>query len=152
MKLKINKKTAMYIVGGTAVAAAAFFIVRRIRRDGNDRTIRDIANGADPSTVTETKSQSGKTKANPYPIEYGDRGQGVSLLQQGLNKVFGAGLDVDGIFGKKTLAALKKYMGIDALTKADASALYKKYVEVTRKTNAGETAQSGTVTLPDIFI
>lgn len=152
MKLKINRKTALYIVGSTAVAAAAFFIVRRIRRDSNDRAIRDIANGADPSTVTETKSKSGKTKENPYPIGYGDRGQGVSLLQQGLNKVFGAGLDVDGIFGKKTLAALKQYMGIESLTKADASALYKKYVEVTHKTNTGKTAQPGTVTLPDIFI
>ena len=47
--------------------------------------------------------------ASSYPtIRYGSSGQEVRRLQQALNRE-GYSLDVDGGFGKKTLAALMDY-------------------------------------------
>ncbi len=47
--------------------------------------------------------------ANHATIRKGSKGDEVRLLQTMLNQIMGAGLDVDGGFGAKTLAAVKSY-------------------------------------------
>lgn len=39
---------------------------------------------------------------------WGDRGEGVRVLQQNLNRCYKAGLATDGIYGDKTMAAMAK--------------------------------------------
>lgn len=51
-------------------------------------------------------------------INYGDRGENVSLLQAHLNSL-GYELKVDGIFGKKTLEALNDWKGVDTINAYD---------------------------------
>lgn len=66
-------------------------------------------------------------KSDGFPLGIGSRGPRVELLQRSLNKTFGAGLDEDGIYGPKTLAAVRASgqpisMGesrFNELTKAD---------------------------------
>ena len=41
-------------------------------------------------------------------LERGDTGEGVRVLQQALNACYDARLTVDGIFGDKTAAAMRK--------------------------------------------
>jgi len=59
----------------------------------------------------------GFTKAYPEPagnIKNGDRGDGVKWLQEKLN-IHGYTLDVDGIFGKQTLKAVKDFQTVRGL-------------------------------------
>lgn len=64
-------------------------------------------------------------KAAAYPtatLKYGDTGEQVKRLQRSLNKIMGASLEVDGSFGKKTLAqviALQKKYKAKGLYKSD---------------------------------
>lgn len=49
-------------------------------------------------------------------LRYGDRGKAVKDLQRELNEHFGAGLEVDGIFGdntKRAVIALERYAGLE---------------------------------------
>ena len=45
-------------------------------------------------------------------LSKGDQGDSVAFLQKQLNKVLHAGLQVDGIFGSKTQAAVKQLQGV----------------------------------------
>lgn len=50
-----------------------------------------------------------------YTIRYGNIGDKVRQLQRNLNEAINAGLVVDGIFGPKTLAAVKAFQGAHGL-------------------------------------
>lgn len=148
MKLKINRKTAWIFVGVTAVAATAYLIIRKRRKDADRSASQAIASGIIPEKAgLTTTTQSGTKKNTIFPIEYGDRGTSVSMLQQALNDVYGAGLQVDGIFGQKTLAACKKYLGVEKVTYTEAMQLTLKQSEFTKV--EGKTYNPG---LPDFFI
>ena len=61
-----------------------------------------------------------KEKKNPYSkpvknVKYGNTGNAVRWVQWELNK-YGANLKVDGVFGKNTLEAVKKYQKEHKLT------------------------------------
>lgn len=62
------------------------------------------------STTTESEEHNMDTLRN------GDKGQQVAALQKLLNAESNAGLAVDGIFGAKTLAAVKDYQDAKGLT------------------------------------
>ena len=149
MKLKINKKTAWIFVGVTAAAATAYLIIRKRRKNADRAASQAIASGTSPEKAgLTTTTQSGTKKNTIFPIEYGDRGTSVRMLQQCLNDLYGAGLQVDGIFGKKTLAACKQYLGVEKVTSALAVELTIKQTKQLQ-TVEGKLVQPG---LPDSFI
>jgi len=150
MKITLKKRTALLFISGTALIAGIYLIVRKKRKDANRTASELIANGTSPVNAgLSTKTQTGATKNNIFPVEYGDRGSSVSMLQQALNDLYGAGLQVDGIFGKKTLAACKQYLGVEKVTAEVALELARKQQQtgVSSKTNT-----QSTVSLPDLFI
>jgi len=57
----------------------------------------------------------GKYQNEKFPIGYLMKGAKVKAIQSYLNKKYNAGLKVDGYFGEKTLAALKKYMNLESV-------------------------------------
>lgn len=135
-------------MGVTAAAATAYLIIRKRRKDAARTASEAIASGSSAEQAGLTTTTSSGTKKNTiFPIEYGDRGTSVSMLQQALNDVYGAGLQVDGIFGKKTLAACKKYLGSEKVTYTEAMQLTLKQSEFTKV--EGKTYNPG---LPDFFI
>lgn len=117
-----------------AVGVAAWLIIRKKRKDNaQDKLsahVDELASGKATTSVVDNKDNTGKVKSAIYPVEYGDRGTIVSLLQEALNVVYGAGLEVDGIFGKKTKAALQQYMGVDTVERETGMALFEKYRQV----------------------
>jgi hypothetical protein len=58
------------------------------------------------STGTAAKTTTPAAAKSTFPMKYGDRGEPVKQLQQGLNGRFRANLVEDGIYGPKTQAAL----------------------------------------------
>ena len=148
MKLKINRKTAWIFVGVTAAAATAYFIIRKRNKEQDRAAAEKIASGSTPQQAgLTTTTSSGTKKSTIFPIEYGDRGTSVRMLQQALNDVYGAGLQVDGVFGKKTLAACQQYLGVDKVTYTEAMQLTLKQSEFTKV--EAKTYNPG---LPDFFI
>lgn len=57
---------------------------------------------------TKTSTRKPKTESNEFPLRKGSSGDKVAQLQTILNSKYKAGLTVDGKFGAKTEAALKK--------------------------------------------
>lgn len=53
-----------------------------------------------------------------FPLRRGMKGDRVELLQKGLNRQFQAGLDTDGIWGRKTQKALEKHKVATPITSA----------------------------------
>jgi peptidoglycan hydrolase-like protein with peptidoglycan-binding domain len=70
------------------------------------------------STTTSTSSQSSTCpyKEPTVSIKSGSTGEGAKWVQWYLNKKSSAGLTVDGIFGAKSVAALKKFQTSAGLT------------------------------------
>lgn len=71
-----------------------------------------------PRTTSSSASQNaikGKYQPEKFPIGYLMKGSKVKAIQTYLNKKYKAGLKVDGYFGEKTLAALKKYMNLESV-------------------------------------
>ena len=75
-------------------------------------TSADTGNVMNPVTTTTVRD------ANGFPVMYGDRGNLVAAIQEGLNLKFGSSLIVDGIFGRKTLKALSVHGYNDAVSNA----------------------------------
>lgn len=77
-----------------------------------DLSVDGIAGPATKAKINEVlsgnSSNSSSKVANPL-IKYGYKGSNAKLLQQNLNQVLGLRLDVDGIFGSKSVEALKTF-------------------------------------------
>jgi peptidoglycan hydrolase-like protein with peptidoglycan-binding domain len=58
--------------------------------------------GSSSKATAKVAAPSGST----FPIKYGDKSDAVKSLQEALNGRYNAKLDVDGIYGPKTRAAL----------------------------------------------
>ena len=69
-------------------------------------------------------------------VRSGSSGTDVRTLQTMLNKVSGAGLSVDGVFGANTQAALKRYQSANGLT-ADGIAGSQTWAKLSSQYNAG---------------
>lgn len=59
--------------------------------------------------IPVTPASTGGSTAPVFPLKLNSRGDRVKVIQQALNLRYKAGLDVDGIWGPKTEAALKKH-------------------------------------------
>lgn len=156
MELTISRKKAFAVVGAAAGVTALYFAVRSVIRRNTDNKIathaQELAGGGSTTSTVQTKDSDGNAKRYTYPIEYGDRGDAVRMLQHGLNVVYGAGLAEDGIFGPKTQAAVKEYLGVDRVSASNAAGLYARYLAKTGTSGGTVATQSGTVGLPDSFI
>ena len=72
-------------------------------------------------TDTTTKDASIAKQIATFPLKLGSKGSQVVDLQKALNILIVGGdkLATDGIFGAKTLSALKKYTGKTSVTEAE---------------------------------
>lgn len=88
-----------WIIGGiVAVVAIILYFVFRKKQE--------------PATAEPEKTPGDSPMITNFPIKFGSTGEYVKDLQRALNKLIktpDAALAVDGIFGEKTLAMLKKY-------------------------------------------
>lgn len=66
----------------------------------------------------EDKS-TGISLASDDVLKYGSRGKDVETLQAMLNSKYNAGLDVDGIWGEKTQAAVLENLGKSSISTKD---------------------------------
>lgn len=78
--------------------------------------------GSNGSTDSNDSNDSiGSTATSSFPLKEGDRGELVSELQMRLNDQLGLIgeplLDVDGIFGPRTLAAVQHLLLTDTVTR-----------------------------------
>ena len=64
--------------------------------------------GSKTSKSKSNYKSNGVASCNPN-LKFGSKGEQVKLLQDNLNKVIGAGLTIDGEFGKNTEEALKAF-------------------------------------------
>lgn len=101
--MKLTKKQTNWLIFGFIGAlflAAIIFLIYRLRSSRPQVSSGNIsAGGNTPSTFTDAIDRDLKLKK-------GDRGNNVMELQKKLNEK-GAGLVIDGIFGRDTLAAMK---------------------------------------------
>lgn len=99
-------KSSDYLLAGDILVTAS-----------KGHTVVVITNGAKanqsskPSTTTN-----GKPAVAKPTIKNGTKGDQAKLLQQDLNYVIGAGLSTDGVFGPKSVAALKNFQSRNKLT------------------------------------
>jgi len=80
--------------------------------NSSQATSADTGNAINPDTRPTVKDSEG------FPVIYGDTGNNVEAIQEGLNLKFGSTLAVDGIFGPKTKQALSAHGYSDTITKA----------------------------------
>jgi hypothetical protein len=135
----MNKKKTLIIIGGlVATGTAIYFIFRKKPASKVGAFIRKTEDKLSSITGTSTASlpSSSTTKITSVNIGgqkitaptggtlgRGSKGEDVKNLQTLLNAVYGANLQVDGIFGPLTEAALVDATGKTELTKADAEKL-----------------------------
>lgn len=88
------------------------------------------------NSETEPESTKPTTPAQPkivyreatdFPFKLGDKGDKVKAIQISLNKYWGANLQLDGMFGYKTEAAMVKAGFGKTLEYTEVAALVKKY-------------------------
>lgn len=101
------KNNATKILAGAAAVVGIYFVYKYFRKPKPKK----------PAQATQTTTGSTTTPPaadNKYPLKRGSRGKLVASVQQWLLKIdknslpkFGA----DGVFGKETEDALKKYLG-----------------------------------------
>jgi len=105
----MKKKTLIIIVLLIIFAIIITFITIKVKKRNN------------LSSSTNSSSNSGT-----FPLKQGSRGTEVKNVQNMLNKIIPADLEVDGIFGPKTEASLQKRVGLRQLTKKQ----YEKFIEI----------------------
>lgn len=126
------KSKALLITGIllTGAAVGGYFIYRSIQKgkqdkpDGSEADALDqqllnvINSGGNPSTVTPTTTAQQSYAALPqgsFPLRVGQKSKYAWIIQSYLNCAHNAGLAVDGAWGKKSAAALKKYYGVEVI-------------------------------------
>lgn len=114
-------KKKIMIVGGTGlvIGLIGFGVYWFFFREGESATTSFQPFKAKPKPAV---------KKNPFPLRKGSRGAEVSKLQKALNRKLRppmSQLVVDGIFGSKTLAALKRVTGKEQVSERD----YQKLVQ-----------------------
>jgi hypothetical protein len=115
--MKKPKKIIIAIVITITLAAIFYFLYTKFLKPATSTD----DNQDDKPSPPGTKPQGNKE----FPLKQGSKGLKVKQLQAGLNIKDNAGLDVDGIFGPKTEAALEKYYKIKTLSEYN----YDKYVK-----------------------
>jgi hypothetical protein len=81
------------------------------RKKGEAVTTPSNEEGSAKVTTQPTQQVTQTTTDSPFPLSRGSRGANVVSLQTLLNKL-GDNLDTDGVFGKNTEDAIKRYAGI----------------------------------------
>jgi len=103
-------KTLKYALIGVGLTAGTIVTISVLRR----RRLRKELGIGPPSTGGGTTSTGGNTQSNTssandtFPLKKGSKGLRVKKLQDFLNKENNESLVVDGIFGSKTEAAVKR--------------------------------------------
>ena len=129
MKAKPNKKVFFIIALIIAAAAAAFFIIRRKRKvEGlSNRAPAKNYSSVRPGKEAPPSQVEPAATASDFPLKRGSRGKYVTVIQQHMKDKHRQPLKVDGIFGPKTEAALKKVYGITVIdTISQFNSLFKK--------------------------
>jgi len=100
----MKKRIVIIIAIAAVLGIAIFFIVKKTKQK----------NGASNST------------GGIFPLKKGSRGTEVKNVQNMLNKIIPADIEVDGIFGPKTESSLQQKVGLIQLTKKQ----YEKFIEI----------------------
>lgn len=87
----------LLVVGSGAYLGVNYFLAKRKSKDLQKQAADDLSKGNSTPAV----------KAE-FPLKKGSKGMLVSMLQEWLNKNNNETLTVDGIFGSKTEAAVKR--------------------------------------------
>lgn len=101
------KARTVIIIFSVLAAAVIIFLIRRRKANA----------AASPGQITAHQTRPGATSfltnRIPAPYKKGDRGLEVLFIQAWLNMFKGEDLKLDGIFGPKTLEAVKRHFNTD---------------------------------------
>ncbi|MBU0763827.1 MAG: hypothetical protein KJ607_03215 [Bacteroidetes bacterium] len=106
------KKTKKRNIGAIAiifVIALITLIAWKGKAIVNKITGKDDSAGNGSNGSSAAPSGSGYKECKSFPLKQGCKSKYIKNIQQALNKKHNAGLDVDGIWGPLTNAALVKY-------------------------------------------
>ena len=125
------KKTLIILIIVVVIAIIGVIIYKKYK---NDKDVKDAAGKPDIKSTTPTTKgapvsySAGSSYASlptgSLPIKYGSRNKLVYLLQEALNKLYSAGLAVDGDFGPATKAALKSNYNVEYVDSTLAQNIY----------------------------
>lgn len=100
-----SRKTWIIMAVAVLVTVAVILIIRRNRRKKELETSDPGVETGNASTTTAKYPL--RPAMTGYSAENGSYGWQIKVIQKSLNDINGSGLDVDGKFGPKTLAAVK---------------------------------------------
>lgn len=107
----MSKKIIITIVIIITLSAIGFFLYTKF--------IKPKPESEDENKNSSSGSGNSGTGSSEFPLKSGSKGMKVKQLQAGLNLLKKTKLDVDGKFGPKTLAALKKHFNISQVSQYD---------------------------------
>ena len=124
-----SKKTLNIIAVVVLVSATVFIAVRRSKNKKEIAAINDRLDGktADPNAVGQkiiSATDLGGLPDGSYPIKIGDKNKKVYAIQQLLNKKFGSGIDLDGVYGDSTFKSLCTNLWSVGITHTKATSCY----------------------------
>lgn len=88
------------VVASGAYLGASYIISKRKAKKSQDEALKELNQGESSATSTLV--------AQEFPLKKGSKGALVEMLQDWLNKENNEDLVVDGVFGSKTEAAVKR--------------------------------------------
>lgn len=115
-------------VGGLGLLAWKAFTRHPLEPDGDYIPSSPDIPPALPAYQPSAPAPAQAVPASPFPLKLNSRGDRVKVIQQALNTRYKAGLDVDGIWGPKTEAALKKH-GLPTTVTEQQYTLLKSWIE-----------------------
>lgn len=129
-----GKKILLWILIITAIAVVAYFIRKKIKEKKEGDSSTTTTTGG----TTSSSSSSNYTNQD-FPLYKGSGGDRVKSIQKVANLVSGNDslLTVDGKWGSKTDAAVKKYLATDgSISMSDWNVLLSGYNNVVKQTTA----------------
>ena len=126
MAMNKGLKITLILLGTGITGFAGYMLYKKVIKPKLDKKKGLTSGGEETDTSQEeskgksssSSSSSSSSKRSGFPLDVGSRGNQVKNVQAYLNSTTGGyNLDVDGIYGKKTADALKRWNGKEEVSK-----------------------------------
>lgn len=107
------KEKKYWIIGILLFIAIVVFVIWRKKNQEQQKAQDVSSNEAEPVKITEDKKV---VPVSTFPLKMGSRGPEVFKLQAWMLRNEGSRAKVDGIWGKETEEAVKKYLKVNSIS------------------------------------